>query len=340
MLFIVIYHFCIHAIDTNSPYYPQVVKGIEVILHIAVVCFVLISGYWGIKPSLKGLIKFYLQCLIYSVGIYLIYCVFNTDTFSKKTLVESFFAFTHTPGLWFVTTYICLYIISPIINIPLKIQSPGKKLVWIALLGILSFYFGLVHGNGSLIDGKNVINFIFIYYIGNFIHYHIDHNKIKQHRTKIILIYSLLNIFIFISIIATSNYLIIQEIIIKFFFPYNSIGLIINAILFFLIFVSFEFKSKLINWMGSSTFAIYLIHENGYTGQYLYKFIAYLHSNINNLFILGLSLVLFGIFVCIVCILIDKILKPILKIVESILFKSVKLQVLDKNIYKYLNSNM
>jgi surface polysaccharide O-acyltransferase-like enzyme len=336
MLFIVVYHFCLHAIDNNSPQSPHLIKGFETILHIGVICFVLISGYFGIRPTLKGLVKFCLQCIAYSIGIYAIYCLFNADSFSFKTLIKSLLGVTH--GWWFVTTYVCLYIISPIINIPLQTQSTQKKILWILLLGILSFYFGLIHLSPSLADGKNVINFVLIYYIGDFLHNNVDYKKLKLHRNKIIFAYLLLNIGILTSYFLTANYLLLQKIIWRLFFPYNSPGLLINAILLFVIFSSFEFKSKFINWMAGSTFAIYLLHENAYLGKYLYQFVTYLHNSLGNALVLAVTLVILAILVCIICILIDKMVKPILRAIETLLFKSTKLQLLNNKLLEILNS--
>lgn len=55
MLFIVFYHllfFFIAEVDDSILY-----RALYIPLHIAVLCFVLISGYFNIKPSMKGVVK-------------------------------------------------------------------------------------------------------------------------------------------------------------------------------------------------------------------------------------------------------------------------------------------
>lgn len=74
MFFIVLYHvlyFFIAPVD-DSPLY----RAMYLPLHVSVICFVLISGYFHIKPSLKGIVKllmpllvFYLPPTVYAVLI-------------------------------------------------------------------------------------------------------------------------------------------------------------------------------------------------------------------------------------------------------------------------------
>lgn len=45
-------------------------------------------------------------------------------------------------------------------------------------------------------------------------------------------------------------------------YGYNSLVLVLMSVLFFLIFTTLDFKSKVINWIAASVFAVYLVHEN------------------------------------------------------------------------------
>ena len=63
MFMIVYYHFIlffIEPIDTNPIY-----KAIQIPLHIGVILFVLISGYFGIKPTFRGFFK--ILCIVPTV---------------------------------------------------------------------------------------------------------------------------------------------------------------------------------------------------------------------------------------------------------------------------------
>lgn len=68
---IVFYHlifFFTASLQTDYPFF----KGIQIPFHIGVILFVLISGYYGIKPSLRGGIKLVSIVAVYYIPISLI----------------------------------------------------------------------------------------------------------------------------------------------------------------------------------------------------------------------------------------------------------------------------
>jgi surface polysaccharide O-acyltransferase-like enzyme len=84
----------------------------------AVNCFVLISGFFlcNSKFKLKKLVCLWTQALFYSVGFYLLACVFDKDTaFSTLAFLKSFLVVI-LRRYWFVTAYVLLYIFSPYLN--------------------------------------------------------------------------------------------------------------------------------------------------------------------------------------------------------------------------------
>ena len=162
MFIIVIYHFLAYSVIPNSPELNYITQPLITVLHIGVVCFVLISGYWGIKFSLKGFTKLFLYCSFYSILIYAVAVILNPELFSIALSIKSIIP----DQWWFIPVYLCLFLIAPIINIPLNTKSYQTKLFFIIILGIISFGFGLLVP--SLSTGKNPLNFVLIYYIGNY----------------------------------------------------------------------------------------------------------------------------------------------------------------------------
>ena len=66
MFFIVLHHFIVHAAEPDLLYSTTIDPSIAVgailngFLYMAVNCFILISGYFGIKFKLKGVVNLYL----------------------------------------------------------------------------------------------------------------------------------------------------------------------------------------------------------------------------------------------------------------------------------------
>ena len=79
MLFILLHHFIVHGSEFVTA--PSVWLTImNSFLVIAVDCFVLISGYFGIKAKWKGFIHLYVLCAFYSV--------FISDIYGKEVLIK------------------------------------------------------------------------------------------------------------------------------------------------------------------------------------------------------------------------------------------------------------
>ncbi len=325
MLYIVVYHFIVYAIKPGSPELDYLMNPITNVLHIGVICFVLISGYWGIKFSLNGFVKLFLQCSFYSILIYLVFLAINPDQYNSKEFLLSILPFQW----WFIQIYLCFYLLTPVINIPLKNSSQQKKLLYIVILGIISFVFGQFIP--SLSDGKNCINFIFIYYIGDYLK---TCTKLKPKR--ILLYYIGFNLVLFCCSMLLRNKPVAGGILYRSIFPYNSIGLIFNATLLFMFFSRLTVKSKIINWIAASVLPVYLIHENQFLSRYLYGAISNLKGSMPDPWVLIAALILLAIIVIAICVLIDKILSPVYKLIQKAIINSKYFERINSKIEEIL----
>ena len=328
MIIIVFYHIITNSVVPNFSNEMYLTKPLISILHLGVICFVLISGYWGIKFSLKSFFRLVLYCSFYSVLTYIISIVIRPDSFS---IVEAFKAVIPYQW-WYIPVYLCLFLLTPLINIPLESGSKQIKLFLILVLGIISIGFGQFVP--SLVTGKNPINFVLIYYLGNFIKTEV-HLKHILTSSQLFLIYLLLTAFVFLSIWLTDMYVPhMSDALFKIFFPYNSIGLLIISILFFTVFIRLTISSKLINWIASSTLAVYLLHENRFLGHYMYDAIGKLIKTVNHvglsyLIMIGLALTIFMVFVSI-----DKLIAPVFNRLIDLIFNSSLYKKLDNKVPK------
>lgn len=118
---------------------------------------------------------------------------------------------------------------------------------------------GLTHGDPSLVRGGNVVNFIFLYCLGQYIR--TVENKLDAIRLRtIVTLFLFLNIFV-VTLITLHYSVIVNLVMTQLFFTYCSAGLIFNAVLFFEIFRRMHFQSKAINRIAGCTFSMYLFHH-------------------------------------------------------------------------------
>ena len=178
----------------------------------------------------------------------------------------------------------------------------------------ISMYVGIRGNDISLSDGKNLINFSMIYFIGHLL----KENIIKIPGIKIAIAYILLNIIIVSSYLLGLNNDLSTKVI-TYAFGYNSPLLVLNAILFFLIFTKIRIRSHCILWIANSVFSIYLISSNSNLQMILWPKINELckeYGILPSYFFISLVIV-------VACITIDKCLQPIYKYITTICEKIV-----------------
>lgn len=312
MMMIVYYHLLIR-VDASVLINRPELRAVTIPLHIAVVCFVLISGYFGIKASWQKILRFFIQVLFYNVLIYL-FCFFIEQNFSIRGFLLSFLPITDNKDLWFVRTYFMFLLVVPILNRFIQTTSKKEHLKMCLILMFISMYVGIRGNDISLSDGKNLINFSMIYFIGHLL----KENIIKIPGIKIAIAYILLNIIIVSSYLLGLNNDLSTKVI-TYAFGYNSPLLVLNAILFFLIFTKIRIRSHCILWIANSVFSIYLISSNSNLQMILWPKINELckeYGILPSYFFISLVIV-------VACITIDKCLQPIYKYITTICEKIV-----------------
>ena len=301
MFFIVLYHLLLYSAG-NSGCYERGLQTLWLPLHVGVIIFVLISGYFHIHPNLKGLIKLLLPVIVYYVPIELIVNYFGNGGIKKSIDIIS--VLDHTP-YWFIRTYLLLYFISPAINKYLDGISESQRIKLVLVLAYSSLFLGLFSNDLSLRGGKNVLNFIFIYVLGDtYVKYQEIWRKIKEWR--LVASYLLTNVAIISFYYLTGKGF-------RYLFEYSSPILIFNASLLFLIFVKIRLRSRLVNYVSSSILAVYLIHEEPTFLKQIIKPTLYrcIDYQAESAFTIYLKFVAISMAIMAVCVTIDKAFKPL-----------------------------
>lgn len=216
----------------------------------AVDTFVLISGYFGIKWRKKGLFNLLFQVLFYSFAVYGVCVATGILQFDKGEFIHCFKAFYDSWG--FITWYIILYFVSPMLN-AFSDNSSEKQL----LKYIVVFYLAQVIIMRSVFGGP--INFLLIYLIGRWI------SKVgtKRLSDKAVAGYFITTSFIFACAYITyriMHYDAAGMATFLFGYSYASPFVILQAFFLFLIFSRFNIQNYIINWLAASCLSIFLIH--------------------------------------------------------------------------------
>lgn len=310
-VFIVLYHIC--YIWQGKEYSGQAFfQAVSIPLHIGVVVFVLLSGYFTIKLKASGLVKL--------LGIFFVYClpeIIFSIAASKDTLHTArslmFFSNSH---FWFIKTYFYLFLVSPMINLWLKHATERQRWYMVAVFAFVACYMAISKGDASVTNGKNLTNFIYFYLVGNQLYYYRD-RWMNIKTSKLLLSYAVFNI-----VILTLEYFMHGNIVGKMTkslsFPYSSPLILVGAVMFFMIIGKQHIQSRFINYVAASSLAIYLIHgSRPYLPELHGVVCGYLQGvTENNMQLLGLYTI-YTVIVITACVCIDKCLTPIWSILNK-----------------------
>lgn len=318
MIFIIGHHLAVHSglklsgnLDINTIWVKTLAAGGKWGVDI----FVLISGYFSTSTELKlkKIIKLTLQVTFYAIAIFLILIcnelVYLNDSVSFGQALFNTILSIPCKEYWFATTFFLLFMICPYINKFLKsadeITHRNLILILVIAWSIFPTFFS------AQFDFNNLGWFVTLHLIATYIRFY--PKEVCEHKA-------------FLGILAISNYILAINSsmncpnISNKYITANSTFILISAISTFILFTRLNFKSKVINTIATTTFGIYLIHDNQYMRPYLWKVICrnqeyYTTSN----FIPHSIVCILGIFV--ICSIIEGIRIILL---DNLLFKLIE----------------
>lgn len=322
MFFVVLLHFNNHGANKDLIFFTgdltlQNTLGhlIESFAIIAVNCFVLISGYFGISFKIRNILKLYLQCFFIGVIGYLLYVIFTDNLFDIAKLCTRVFAFTRNK-YWFLYAYLFLIFISPLLNFAIDKMTKMQYRRVVLLLSIFMLYFSYMRNVGDNTIGMSYVQFIYLYLIARYLGLYVSLETIKRNRYKYLIGYIIMSLCTFLLALVEQSFHL--QLLFLRPYPYNSFFIVLGAIFFLLFMLSIDIQSNVINWFSSSIFAVYLLQENPYFGfKVLYPWVETIFMNIGDNLVLRYCLLFAGsLFFVIITVGIDKLCgvlsKPIL----------------------------
>ncbi len=235
-----------------------------------VVCFILISGYFMVnsKFKIKKLISLYVEMMFYSIVIFLIFLKLNlidySDDFLKKTLYP-----VTSETYWFMGSYILLYIISPLLNkiINKSTKSQFQKIIVVFVIIFSIIPFIMRYEIGTILE---LGYFSCIYFIGAYIRkYDVQIDRKILIKGLLIILAVLVSITFYCAFRATRNPILILWMF--YFEELHCVFVLFLAIFIFLIFRTIKLKSAVINLLAENCFAVYLLHDNFFVRNIIWK---------------------------------------------------------------------
>lgn len=291
---------------------------LEGFFYVGVNCFLLISGYYGIRLRASKIWSMYLQLGFYGVGCYLFEALVYHKAITHTLVTKSVFILSH-PCWWFVANFLLLMFLSPWINH--GIQRMSKNQYRFALIGFtfVQVYLGWFWQKTCYdVDGYSLLNFVYIYVIGGYIGRFVTKDSFAKYRWKALIMYVLCAVLwgicnilkLYTDIPFGNNH------------GYNNPIVVGGAVALFMFVLSYSFHNKYINWIAGGAFATYLITDAAYVGYYLYTGYGHaIHSLDLSLWLTIVVTMLLALVILLICSCIDHLrvwlMRPILHIFDN-----------------------
>lgn len=234
---------------------------VEMLCLVAVNVFVIISGWFGLKFSWKGVSKIAFQC-VYAGLI----CSFASWLYTGMIPKESLFCTLYVGAhLWFVPAYLGLMVLSPILNAYVEKASQKEFRNLLGIYFAFEMIYGFVWRDLALFsNGYSLLHFIGIYMLARYLYLYSEGWKFLTSKLAFVF---------YVLCVVFASVLIILGIefgdnpnareLIGHMIAYNSPLTILSAVFLFMAFVKMRsFQSRFINWAAGSCFSIYLIQES------------------------------------------------------------------------------
>lgn len=153
----------------TASHFGMVVWLIEIFSYCAVDCFVMITGYLYVRSRYRysNLVTLWMQVLMFSAGIALLFQAMGWHDFTAKELLKYFLPVGYGK-YWFFTSYTILFLFIPLLNAAIKSLSRRQlMIICLTLFAFISLYQSvLVRDSFTVGKGYSPWWFLVLYLFG------------------------------------------------------------------------------------------------------------------------------------------------------------------------------
>lgn len=279
--------------------------------------FVLISGWFGIKPKMISFAKLVFQVMFYSVGLFIIMYSLGV----RLPILRTIQLFWMGAGYWFVPAYILLFALSPVLNSFVEHSNQQSVRNFLIVFFSLELLYGWAFDDFANFDGGySAISFVGLYLLARYLRVY-QPSVTRWSKLKIISVFLVICLLgaVITEISLLSGIPFLAEHVFGKMHIYTSPFVIIPSVMMILFFSKMKVQSKIINWLAASCFAIFLIHAHLMVRPYYNMVCRNIFESFSGLSYFAI-IISFLLLVAIGCILVDKLRIACWRAVENLLF--------------------
>lgn len=233
---------------------------------ICVHCFILISGYFGIRWNRKSFSGLIFQIAFWAlIGFiaakYLVEPFMPSDkSYTIVSFLKQMFAWYQ--GRWFISAYLFLYLLSPLINSFMEKSTDMQLLKYIIVFYVFSTVYGWIMHSREFNTGLSAISLVGLYMLGAWLR-----------RSKLPIIhwskwYDMAGFLTCTLILTGVSALLLKIGIGSSIYGYLNPIVIVESMFLFQFFRKWDFGHVgWVNFLAGSAFAAFLMHCHPYLGD-------------------------------------------------------------------------
>ena len=229
----------------------------------AVNVFVMISGWFGIRFRYSRLAGLLFQCVFIGGLIWLAALVTGfADPWGVKHIVS---VVLFTTNVWFVKSYIILYLLAPVLNAFVDRAGRGASGVLVMLFMACAVVYGWTDAAPEFMMGYSALSFVMLYLLARFLKIHCSEplsRRTSGQWLTVFLAAVTVNSVLSFAVTYTAAPAMADSMLHAYLNPLN----ILAAVALICAFSRFRFQNRFINWTARSCLAVFLFHKGTLIG--------------------------------------------------------------------------
>lgn len=245
-------HFMTHGL-AHTVRNTQLYFILEPLFICGVNLFFLISGWYGIRFSLKGFVKIIVLTAFF-VAVNLILCVTAGVDIGWKTVTDLFLFPVSRSGYWFMMVYTALLIVAPILNSAMRHMERRQFIAVVILLTFFNCYSCAIGGNYVSYNGYSFMQGVWLYCVAALL---------RHYEPLFLSVRPWVYILLFMAFTGCNMY--------WHRFEYNSVLVAVPSVALFFAFAHLRFRNKAVNSIASASLGTYLLQDGMFGRSFLYR---------------------------------------------------------------------
>jgi len=221
--------------------------------------FVLISGWFAVRPTCRKVASYVFNVLFFAVGILVVALIMGKVELTEETVLS---AFVWVKYYWFLGAYLVLMIFAPALNVYCETCSRRQlEIVLLSFFGVQFLYDCTypLHSFSMFGEGYSPISFFGLYLLGRYMRLYNPGFTRMSKWMDLGLALGIITVFTAICVPLTGAvrmHWIVATCL------YTSPNVLLTTIFIFLFFSKLRIQSKIVNWLAASALAVYLLHTH------------------------------------------------------------------------------